>query len=77
MVNALQGLTPPDVVITLLRDGGVGEPTHVIAERITPPEQTGVQLLDEVLEEESYSVVAFVSRATDGELAQTGDWQAL
>ena len=73
VVNALQGLTPPDVVLTMLRDGGVGAPTHVIAERITPPEQTGVQLLDEVLEEESYSVVTFVSRATDAELAQTGN----
>ena len=73
VMNELQALTPPDVVITLLRDGGFGQPTHVVAERITPPEQTSVQLLDEVLEQESYSVVTFVSRATDRELAQTGE----
>ena len=71
VVTGLQALTPPDVVITLLRDTGSGQPTHVIAERITPPEQTGVQLLDEVLEEESYSVVTFVSRATDEELSRS------
>ena len=74
VMNELQALTPPDVMITLLRDGGFGLPTHVVAERITPPEQTGVQLVDEVLEQESYSVVTFVSRATEAELAQTGDY---
>ena len=74
VMNELQALTPPDVMITLLRDGGFGLPTHVVAERITPPEQTGVQLVDEVLEQESYSVVTFVSRATEAELVQTGDY---
>ncbi len=72
VMNELQALTPPDVLITLLRDGGFGLPTHVIAERITPPEQTGVQMVDAVLRQEAYSVVTFVSRATDEELAQTG-----
>ena len=72
VMNELQALTPPDVLITLLREGGFGLPTHVIAERITPPEQTGVQMVDAVLKQEAYSVVTFVSRATDEELAQSG-----
>ena len=72
VINGLQVATPADVVITLLRDKDSGLPSHVIAERITPPEQTGVRMADEALEQEAYSVVTFVSRATDEELTQTG-----
>ncbi len=68
----LSPLTPEDVTTRVLEDADAGFATYVIAERITPPEQTGVRMAEEGVENQAYSLVVFQSRASEEELALSG-----
>ncbi len=70
--SRLSPLVPEGVTTTVLTDSGGGTPRYVVAERVTPPEQVGVRMAEERLENQSYSTVVFQSRASEQDLAGSG-----
>jgi len=56
----------------LVIDGDSGLVTHIVIERETPIEQISVLLVNEVKENEEFSIQTFVSTATDEQLNEAG-----